>query len=228
MRSTYALSLLVSLGCFKLNLADSVLTMPWVGFASSGNYWRGYEGRVIGENGDTTTYAINCPPASDKTACLRFQPDATLIAAPSSYDFIESNYGLCVLPRKYVLLRANDSSYTSTGCTFIGSPTPTTATCSYSQSWHFRSSTVTRDETYVIPGTDVREIVSATLTVAGTGPYNDHNDRFYYRWDSGGHYSCEHDSDGFWKRRRPDNGADDVGGRGGGWYGGASIVLLLG
>lgn len=23
--------------------------MPWVGFASSGNYWRGYEGRVIGE-----------------------------------------------------------------------------------------------------------------------------------------------------------------------------------
>ncbi|EAW19667.1 uncharacterized protein NFIA_027410 [Aspergillus fischeri NRRL 181] len=65
----------------------------------------------------------------------------------------------------------NYGFYTSTGCTFTGSPTPTTATCSYSQSWHIRSSTVTRDETYVLPGTEVREIVSATLTVAGTGPF---------------------------------------------------------
>ncbi|KAF4186729.1 hypothetical protein CNMCM7927_005116 [Aspergillus lentulus] len=155
MRSMYALSLLVPLGCFKLSLAEFVLTMPWVGFVSSGNYWQDYEGRVISENGDTTTYAINCPPASDKTACIRFDPDATLIAAPSSYDFIMSNY----------------DQYTSTGCTFTGSPTPTTATCSYSQSWHIRSSTVTRDRTYVLPGTEIREIVSATLTVAGTGPF---------------------------------------------------------
>ncbi|GFF40878.1 hypothetical protein IFM46972_06360 [Aspergillus udagawae] len=155
MRSVYALSLLVPLGCFKLSLAEFVLTMPWVGFAGSSNYWQDYEGRVIGENGDTTTYAINCPPASDKTSCLRLDPDATLIAAPSSYDLIMSN----------------NFHYTSTGCTFTGSPTPTTATCSYSQSWHIRSSTVTRDRTFVLPGTEIREIVSATLTVAGTGPF---------------------------------------------------------
>ncbi|KAF7182717.1 hypothetical protein CNMCM7691_002378 [Aspergillus felis] len=61
--------------------------------------------------------------------------------------------------------------FTSTGCTFTGSPTPITATCSYSQSWHIGSHTVTRDETYVLPGTEVREILSATLTVAGTGPF---------------------------------------------------------
>ncbi|GIC93632.1 uncharacterized protein Aud_010120 [Aspergillus udagawae] len=139
MRSVYALSLLVPLGCFKLSLAEFVLTMPWVGFAGSSNYWQDYEGRVIGENGDTTT----------------LDPDATLIAAPSSYDLIMSN----------------NFHYTSTGCTFTGSPTPTTATCSYSQSWHIRSSTVTRDRTFVLPGTEIREIVSATLTVAGTGPF---------------------------------------------------------
>ncbi|GFF32565.1 hypothetical protein IFM46972_03591 [Aspergillus udagawae] len=155
MRSMYALSLLVPLACFKLSLAEFVLTMPWVGFAYSGNYWQDYEGRVISENGDTVTYAINCPPASDETACIRFHPDATFIAAPSSYGFIMSNYW----------------DYTSTGCTFTGSPTPTTATCSYSQSYHIRSHTVTRDGTYVLPGTEVREILSATLTVAGTGHF---------------------------------------------------------
>ncbi|GIK03869.1 hypothetical protein Aspvir_007944 [Aspergillus viridinutans] len=155
MRFMYTLSLLVPLGCVKLSLAEFVLTMPWVGFASSGNYWQDYEGRVIGENGDTTTYAINCPPASDETACIRFDPDATFIAAPSSYDFIMSDYGY----------------FTSTGCTFTGSPIPTTATCSYSQSYHIRSHTVTHDRTYVLPGTEIREILSATLTVAGTGPF---------------------------------------------------------
>ncbi|RHZ62449.1 uncharacterized protein CDV56_105304 [Aspergillus thermomutatus] len=62
--------------------------------------------------------------------------------------------------------------YTSSGCTFTGSPTPTTATCSYTQSWDIGSSTVTHDMTYVLPGTEVEEIVSATLTVAGTGPFH--------------------------------------------------------
>ncbi|QKX53135.1 uncharacterized protein TRUGW13939_00211 [Talaromyces rugulosus] len=144
----YSLPLLAQLGCAGLTLAapESTITVPWVGY--QGDYFNGYEGRVLTEEGDKTTYLVNCPPAV--TSCIPFDPDMTFIAGPSTYDLI-LDMGF---------------SYTSSGCTFSGGATPTTATCSYTQSYHFGTSTVTRDLTYRVPDTSVyRSIFEATLPI---------------------------------------------------------------
>lgn len=59
--------------------------------------------------------------------------------------------------------------YTSSGCTFAGAPTPTTATCSYTQELYLAHHSTTRTNIYNVPASTVaREIYSATLAVAGS------------------------------------------------------------
>jgi len=67
------------------------------------------------------------------------------------------------------MVYSNPFEYTSSGCTFAGAPTPTTATCSYSQTLHIRSYSTSRTTTYNVPDSTVyRDIYSATLAIAGS------------------------------------------------------------
>ncbi|CRG86546.1 Pc21g05760 [Talaromyces islandicus] len=144
----YSFPLIAQLGYAGLSLAasGSTITIPWVGYQA--NYFNGYEGRVLTDDGHKTTYLVNCPPSV--TSCISFDPDLTFIAGPSTYDLI-LDMGF---------------SYTSSGCTFAGGATPTTATCSYTQSYHFGTHSVSERDTYQVPGSGVyRSIVTATLPI---------------------------------------------------------------
>lgn len=69
----------------------------------------------------------------------------------------------------YDLIYTDPWEYTSSGCTFAGGPTPTTATCSYTQIIKLAGHSTTRSDSYNVPASTVyREIYSATLAIAGS------------------------------------------------------------
>ncbi|KAK4933802.1 hypothetical protein LTR66_015889 [Elasticomyces elasticus] len=149
----YSLALLFQLFWAISALAENAITIPWVGYSYSGNYFAGYEGKIIGTDGDKTTYVVNCPPSD--TTCIAFDSDnaMTVIAGSNTYD----------------LIYTDPWEYTSSGCTFAGGPTPTTATCSYVQTIDLGGHSTSREDTYNVPASTVyREIYSATLAVAGS------------------------------------------------------------
>jgi cobalamin biosynthesis Mg chelatase CobN len=67
------------------------------------------------------------------------------------------------------MILSDPLEYTSSGCTFAGAPTPTTATCSYTQTLRLGTYSTSRTNTYNVPDSTVaREIYSATLAIAGS------------------------------------------------------------
>ncbi|KAJ5352083.1 hypothetical protein N7452_001057 [Penicillium brevicompactum] len=149
-------------------LAENAITIPWVGYSYSGNYFAGYEGKIVGTDGDKTTYVVNCPPSD--TTCIAFDSDnaMTVIAGSNSkYPIILKN--AYTNNSAYDLIYTDPWEYTSSGCTFAGGPTPTTATCSYIQTIDLGGHSTSREDTYNVPASTVyREIYSATLAVAGS------------------------------------------------------------
>ncbi|KGO63860.1 hypothetical protein PITC_054860 [Penicillium italicum] len=130
-----------------------ISTIPWV--TDAPDYFQGYGGKAIGAKDATTTYGINC--LSDQTACHRFTPDLTVIYGPSTYDMIANGYKF---------------DFTS-GCTLMGSPTPTGASCTETKSLH-ETSTIT-SATVLVPATgddSTLGIFPATLIVTDTGDFS--------------------------------------------------------
>ncbi|KAJ5496921.1 hypothetical protein N7463_008908 [Penicillium fimorum] len=102
----------------------------------------------------TTTYEINC--LSDKPACHRFTPDLTVIYGPSTYNMVANGY-------KFDL---------TSGCTLMGSPTPTGASCTQTQSLHHNNAI--NSATVLVPTTGADStlgIFPATLIVTDTGDF---------------------------------------------------------
>ncbi|KAJ5479303.1 hypothetical protein N7530_004812 [Penicillium desertorum] len=127
-------------------------TIPWV--TNAPDYFQGYGGKAIGAKDATTTYGINC--LSDQTACHRFTPDLTVIYGPSTYDMIANGYKF---------------DFTS-GCTLMGSPTPTGASCTETKSAHLMSAITSA--TVLVPatgGASTLGIYPATLIVTDTGDF---------------------------------------------------------
>ncbi|KAJ5529214.1 hypothetical protein N7527_002607 [Penicillium freii] len=127
-------------------------TIPWV--TDAPDYFHGYGGKAIGAKDATTTYGINC--LSDQTDCHRFTPDLTVIYGPSTYDMVANGYKF---------------DFTS-GCTLMGSPTPTGASCTETKSLH-ETSTIT-SATVLVPATgddSTLGIFPATLIVTDTGDF---------------------------------------------------------
>ncbi|KAJ5371912.1 hypothetical protein N7517_003918 [Penicillium concentricum] len=139
----------LSLIVIPLGASEKTITFPWVGYGD--DYFHGYEGRVVGSSGDKTSYTINCPPTA--TSCYKFSTPMTFVLQPNAYH-IEWDQGY---------------SYTSSWCSFTGSPTPTTAACFYSQSYELRSTTVTRELSYNVPGPSVYYVIhTASMIVGGS------------------------------------------------------------
>ncbi|CAG8904107.1 unnamed protein product [Penicillium egyptiacum] len=149
----YLLALVIQLCWVDLGLAqDATITIPWV--TDAPDYFHGYGGKVIGAKDATTTYGINC--LSDQRACHRFTPDLTVIYGPSTYDMIANGYKF---------------DFTS-GCTLMGSPTPTGASCTETKSLHEASTTTSA--TVLVPATgddSTLGIFPATLIVTDTGDF---------------------------------------------------------
>ncbi|KOS41240.1 hypothetical protein ACN38_g7874 [Penicillium nordicum] len=150
----YLLALVIQLCWVALGFAhaDATITIPWV--TDAPDYFYGYGGKAIGAKDATTTYGINC--LSDQTACHRFTPDLTVIYGPSTYNMIANGYKF---------------DFTS-GCTLMGSPTPTGASCTETKSLH-ETSTVT-SATLLVPATgddSTLGIFPATLIVTDTGDF---------------------------------------------------------
>ncbi|KAJ5356387.1 hypothetical protein N7517_010996 [Penicillium concentricum] len=127
-------------------------TIPWV--TDAPDYFQGYGGKAIGAKDATTTYGINC--LSDKPDCHRFNPDLTVIYGPNTYDMVASGYKF---------------DFTS-GCTLMGSPTPTGASCTETKSSH--QSNVVNSATVLVPATGADStlgIFPATLIVTDTGDF---------------------------------------------------------
>ncbi|KAJ5319933.1 hypothetical protein N7508_000216 [Penicillium antarcticum] len=147
---------LASLGFASLGLADYAVTIPWVGYSSSGNYFDEWQGEFVAENSETTTYHIepHCPASSH---CPTLEPPITLIVATNTYELITTN------PNGFI-------GYSSSACTLTGSPSPTAAHCSYTDSYEYRSSTTTDSDTMNVPDDLFDfEVYPVTLTVAGSG-----------------------------------------------------------
>ncbi|KAJ5969284.1 hypothetical protein N7501_005532 [Penicillium viridicatum] len=150
----YLLALIIQLSWVALGFAheDATITIPWV--TDAPDYFHGYGGKAIGANDATTTYGINC--LSDQTDCHRFTPDLTVIYGPSTYDMVANGYKF---------------DFTS-GCTLMGSPTATGASCTETKSLH-ETSTVT-SATVLVPATgddSTLGIFPATLIVTDTGDF---------------------------------------------------------
>ncbi|KAI2732349.1 hypothetical protein CBS147332_1488 [Penicillium roqueforti] len=150
----YLLALVIQLCWVALGLAnqDATITIPWI--TDAPDYFQGYGGKAIGAKDGTTTYGINC--LSDQTACHRFTPDLTVIYGPSTYDMIANGYRF---------------DFTS-GCTLMGSPTPTSASCTETKSLHETNSITSA--TVVVPATgddSTLGIFPATLIVTDTGDF---------------------------------------------------------
>ncbi|KGO57450.1 hypothetical protein PEX2_088490 [Penicillium expansum] len=151
----YLLALVIQLCWAALGFGhqDATITIPWV--TDAPDYFQGYGGKVIGAKDATTTYGINC--LSDQTACHRFTPDLTVVYGPSTYDMIANGYKF---------------DFTS-GCTLMGSPTPTGASCTETKSLH-ETSTIT-SATVLVPATgddSTLGIFPATLIVTDTGDFS--------------------------------------------------------
>ncbi|KAJ5213714.1 hypothetical protein N7449_000883 [Penicillium cf. viridicatum] len=150
----YLLALVIQLCWVALGFAheDATITIPWV--TDAPDYFHGYGGKAIGAKDATTTYRINC--LSDQTACHKFTPDLTVIYGPNTYDMVANGYKF---------------DFTS-GCTLMGSPTPTSAFCTETKSSH-ETSTVT-SATVLVPATgddSTLGIFPATLIVTDTGDF---------------------------------------------------------
>ncbi|OQE44351.1 hypothetical protein PENCOP_c002G06188 [Penicillium coprophilum] len=150
----YLLALVIQLYWVSLGLAyeDATITIPWV--TDAPDYFHGYGGEVIGAKDATTTYGINC--LSDKPDCHRFTPDMTVIYGPNTYDMVANGYKF---------------DFTS-GCTLMGSPTPTGASCTQTQSSHQNSAI--DSATVLVPATGVDStlgIFPATLIVTDSGDF---------------------------------------------------------
>ncbi|OQD96506.1 hypothetical protein PENVUL_c090G00407 [Penicillium vulpinum] len=132
---------------FAASEETSTITFPWVGFGD--NYFDKDEGRVIGLDGDKTTYAVSCPSAV--TPCDRHP--MTVVFQPNSFEYVvEMDY----------------STFTTSGCTFTGSPFPTTATCSLTQSVQADLRPVIGSTRYQVPGTKVERVIfTASMAIAG-------------------------------------------------------------
>ncbi|KAJ5817882.1 hypothetical protein N7447_007890 [Penicillium robsamsonii] len=131
---------------------DTRKTIPWV--TDAPDYFQGYGGKAIGAKDATTTYGINC--LSDKPACHRFSLDLTVIYGPNTYDMVANGYKF---------------DFTS-GCTLMGSPTPTGASCTQTQSSH--GNNAINSATVLVPTTGADStlgIFPATLIVTDTGDF---------------------------------------------------------
>ncbi|KXG47544.1 uncharacterized protein PGRI_014140 [Penicillium griseofulvum] len=127
-------------------------TIPWV--TDAPDYFQGYGAKAIGAKDATTTYGINC--LSDRTACHRFTPDLTVIYGPSTYDMVANGYKF---------------DFTS-GCTLMGSPAPTRASCTETKSSHENSAI--DSATVLVPATGADStlgVFPATLIVTDTGDF---------------------------------------------------------
>ncbi|KAJ5782858.1 hypothetical protein N7457_004632 [Penicillium paradoxum] len=150
----YLLALAIHLCWASLGLADQdqTITIPWV--TDAPDYFQGYGGQALGATGGTTTYGINC--LASHPACRRFTPDMTLIYGPSTYDMVAKGYKF---------------DFTS-GCTLIGAPTPTMATCTETKSFHQKHAVDTA--TVLVPATGTQSslgIFPATLIVTDAGDF---------------------------------------------------------
>ncbi|OQE07255.1 hypothetical protein PENVUL_c014G07580 [Penicillium vulpinum] len=150
----YLLALVIQLCWVTLGFAheDATITIPWV--TDAPDYFQGYGGRAIGMKDATTTYGINC--LSGLTTCHRFSPDLTVIYGPNTYEMIASGYKF---------------DYTS-GCTLIGSPAPTGASCTETKFIH--QSSVISSATVLVPATGADStlgIFPAPLIVTDTGNF---------------------------------------------------------
>ncbi|CAI7652744.1 unnamed protein product [Penicillium glandicola] len=149
----YLLALVIQLCWVALAFAqDATITIPWV--TDAPDYFQGYGGKVIGAKDATTTYGINC--LSDRPTCHRFTPDLTVIYGPSTYDMIANGYKF---------------DFTS-GCTLMGSPTPTIASCTETKFSH--ESSAISSATVHVPATGADStlgIFPATLIVTDTGDF---------------------------------------------------------
>ncbi|KAJ5085407.1 hypothetical protein N7532_010178 [Penicillium argentinense] len=152
--SSFALLALIAAPSAASEETKQTITVPWVGYEGyAPNYFKDYEVWEAGSDGEKTTYTIACP--SNVTSCIDFQPyPMTVVIAPNSYN---------------VQLDAVWST-SSSGCTFSAGPTPTAASCSYTESYNFGTRTHTTTDSYHVPDESVFEtIVSETLVIAGTG-----------------------------------------------------------
>ncbi|KAJ5200136.1 hypothetical protein N7491_009063 [Penicillium cf. griseofulvum] len=151
---SYLLALVIQLCWVALGFAqqDATITIPWV--TDAPDYFQGYGAKAIGAKDATTTYGINC--LSDKTACHRFTPDLTVIYGPSTYNMVANGYKF---------------DFTS-GCTLMGSPAPTSASCTETKSSHANSAI--GSATVLVPATGADStlgIFPATLIVTETGDF---------------------------------------------------------
>lgn len=84
-------------------------------------------------------------------------------------DIPDLEFSRCTNRPAYDIIYTDPWEYTSSGCTFAGAPTPTTATCSYTQTLQMGTHSTSRTNTYNVPASTVyREMYSATLAVAGS------------------------------------------------------------